>query len=172
MPNLIPVLKKADIDKAVADLAQKISSDYDNCDLILIGVLKGAFIFLADLVRRLTIPAKVDFVRLASYGVGTQTSGAIQLTKDIEIDVGNKDVIIVEDIIDTGLSLAYLIEHIRIHKPKSIRICALIDKKERRQNDIQVDYAGCMIAEGFLVGYGLDFAEDYRHLPEVYHLQT
>ena len=172
MPNLIPVLKKTDIDKAVADLAQKISSEYQSRELVLIGVLKGAFIFLADLVRQLTIPAKVDFVRLASYGNSTRTSGHIRLTKDIEIDVKGKDVIIVEDIIDTGFSLVYLTDHIKSFKPRSIRICTLIDKRERREASIHVDYAGCSVAEGFLVGYGLDFAEDYRNLPEVYHLQT
>lgn len=172
MANLIPVLTKEEIEKAVSDIAQKISSDYKGCDLILIGVLKGAFIFLSDLVRQLTIPVKVDFIGLSSYGFKTSPSESIHLTKDIEIDLKNKDILIVEDIIDTGLSLIYLIDHLKKFGPKSVKICALLDKHERRKADIQIDYLGRRIEKGFLVGYGLDYAEKFRNLPEVYHLKT
>ncbi len=172
MPNLIPVLTKKEIDNAVCEIARKISSDYKDCDLILIGVLKGAFIFLSDLIRQLTIPVKVDFAGLSSYGTQTSTSGSIHLTKDIEIDLKDTDVLIIEDIIDTGLSLTYLVDHIKKSNPKSVKICALIDKHERRKADISIDYVGHKIEKGFLVGYGLDYAEKFRNLPEVYHLKT
>lgn len=172
MPNLIPVLTKEEIDKVVSEIARRISSDYKGCDLILVGVLKGAFIFLSDLIRQLTIPVKVDFAGLSSYGTQTSTSGSIHLTKDIEIDLKNKDVLIIEDIIDTGLSLTYLVDHIKTFNPKSVKICALLDKRERRKADINIDYVGHVIEKGFLVGYGLDYAEKFRNLPEVYHLKT
>ena len=171
MPDLTPVLKKEEIDKSVAQLAQRISRDYSDCELILVGVLKGAFVFLADLIRHLTIPAKVDFVRVASYGSGTSSSGKIRLTKALEIDIRGKDVLIVEDIVDTGLSLSRLVDYLKESEPKSVRICALIDKTERRQKHVDVDYVGHVVAQGFLVGYGLDYAEDYRYLPAVYHLR-
>lgn len=172
MPNLIPVLTKEEIDKTVSEIASRISSDYKGCDLILVGVLKGAFIFLSDLIRQLTIPVKVDFAGLSSYGTQTSTSGSIHLTKDIEIDLKDADVLIIEDIIDTGLSLAYLVDHIKTFNPKSVKICALLDKRERRKADINIDYVGHVIEKGFLVGYGLDYAEKFRNLPEVYHLKT
>jgi hypoxanthine phosphoribosyltransferase len=171
MPDLTPVLKKEDIDKSVAELAQRISRDYKNCDLILVGVLKGAFVFLADLLRHLTIPAKVDFIRIASYGAGTSSSGQIRLTKALELDIRGKDVLIVEDIVDTGLSIASLVDYLQGYEPNSIRICALIDKIERREKQVAVDYVGHVVAQGFLVGYGLDYAEDYRYLPAVFHLR-
>ncbi len=171
MPDLSPVLSKEDIQKTVVELAQTISNDYHGRDVVIVGVLKGAFIFLADLIRHLTIPVQVDFIRLASYGCQTETSGSICLTKELEIDIADRDVLVVEDIIDTGHSLAFLLEHLKLKKPKSVRLCTLIDKPERRESQIAVDYAGFIVKHGFLVGYGLDFAENYRHLPAIYHLQ-
>lgn len=171
MPDLNPVLSKEDIEKTVAALAREISADYRDRDVVLIGVLKGAFVFLADLVRHLTIPVKVDFVRLASYGCETETSGSICLTKDLEIDIGGRHVLIVEDIVDTGLSIRFLIEHLARFEPAGVRICSLIDKRERRAEDIDIKYAGCRVERGFLVGYGLDYAEDFRYLPGIYDLQ-
>ena len=172
MSSLIPVLTKEEIDTAVSKIARRISSDYKGCDIVLIGVLKGAFIFLSDLIRKLTIPVKVDFAGLSSYGTQTATSGSIYLTKDIEIDLKKADVLIIEDIIDTGLSLTYLIDHIKKSNPKSVKICTLLDKRERRKTDINIDYVGHVIEKGFLVGYGLDYAEKFRNLPEVYYLKT
>ena len=171
-PKLISVLKKEDIDKIVAELAHRISKDYENRELVLICVLKGAFIFLADLIRCLTISAKVDFVRLASYESGTSSSGNVRMRKEIEIDVKNKDVLIVEDIIDSGLSMCTLLDYINSLLPRTVRICALIDKRERREFHVDIDYVGCAVEKGFLVGYGLDYAEEYRYLPGVYRLQT
>jgi hypoxanthine phosphoribosyltransferase len=171
MPELKPVLSQEEIEKTVSDLARQISHDYKDREVILVGVLKGAFVFLADLIRHLTIPVKIDFIRLASYGCNTSSCGTVCLTKEIEIDIGGKDVLVVEDIIDTGLSLEFLIGHLNTLKARSVRLCALIDKRERRKSDIVVDYVGRIIEKGFLVGYGLDYAEGYRHLPAVYDLQ-
>ncbi|MBW2670659.1 MAG: hypoxanthine phosphoribosyltransferase [Deltaproteobacteria bacterium] len=171
MAELIPVLNKNDIDTLVASIARKISSDYQDHDLVLIGVLKGAFVFISDLVRHLSIPVIIDFIRVLSYGSGVSSSRNIQLTKDIEIDIKNKDVLIIEDIVDTGLTLKYLIDYLKTYHPKTIRVCTLIDKHERREVNVEIDYICHSVAEGFLVGYGLDYDEDYRYLPEVYHLQ-
>jgi hypoxanthine phosphoribosyltransferase len=152
-------------------MARTISSDYKDHDLVLIGVLKGAFVFISDLVRHLSIPVKIDFIRVLSYVSGVSSSRDIQLTKDIEIDIKNKDVLIIEDIVDTGLTLKYLIDYLKTYHPKTVRVCTLIDKHERREVDVEIDYICHSVAEGFLVGYGLDYDEDYRYLPEVYHLQ-
>jgi len=171
MPDLKPVLSQEEIETTVSDLAQQISHDYKDREVILVGVLKGAFVFLADLIRQLTIPVKIDFIRLASYGCNTSSCGTVSLTKEIEIDIGGKDILIVEDIVDTGLSLEFLIGHLKTLNAKSVRLCALIDKRERRQSNIAVDYVGRIIEKGFLVGYGLDYAEGYRHLPAIYDLQ-
>jgi len=171
MPELIPVLGKKEIDNLVAATARRISADYKDSDLVLVGILKGAFIFLADLARHLTIPAKIDFIRASSYGEGTSSSGKIRLTKELEIDIRDRDVLLVEDIVDTGLTLTFLIEYLKSFHPKSIRVCAFLDKRERREQEVDVDYVCRVMEEGFLVGYGLDCAEAYRTLPEIYHLK-
>jgi hypoxanthine phosphoribosyltransferase len=167
MPEFIPVLKKDDIDKMVVTVASKISSDYKDRELILIGVLKGSFVFLADLIRNLSIPVKVDFVGVSSYSDKTSSSGKIQLTKSIEIDIKNKNVLVVEDIVDSGLTLAWLIDYLMSFKPETVNVCAMIDKCERRETQIQIDYTCHTVKEGFR----LDYAEDYRNLPEIYHLK-
>jgi hypoxanthine phosphoribosyltransferase len=172
MSERITVLSEEEIAEKIALVAKQISSDYRGEELILIAILKGAFIFCADLIRKLTLESvKVDFLRAASYGSGTTSSEEVKLVKDIDIDIKGKHVLIVEDIVDTGRTLSFLVEHMRLRKPKSVRICAMIDKRERRKIDIRVDYACHTVAEGFLVGYGLDFAEDYRNLPGLYHLK-
>ena len=127
---------------------------------------------MADLARALTIDVELDFIRVASYGMSSTSSGTISLSKDVELDLGGKDVLLVEDIIDTGRTLAWLKEFFRNKGADSVRICALIDKKERRQAKVEVDYLVFIVEEGFLVGYGLDCAEQYRHLPAVYHLEN
>ncbi len=172
MPEFIPVLKKEDIERSVKETASKISKDHKGKNLVLIGVLKGAFVFLADLARALTLEnVKIDFMRASSYGADTVSSEKIVLKKDIDIDIKDMDVVVVEDIVDTGLTLAFLIKHLRSYNPRSIKVCAMIDKRERRKTDIPVDYACSVVEEGFLVGYGLDYAEDYRNLPEIYHMK-
>jgi hypoxanthine phosphoribosyltransferase len=172
MPELIPILKEAEIEKRVSMIARKISADYTGGDIVLIGVLKGAFVFLSDLMRRLTVPVRIDFVHTSSYGNSTASSGNIQLIKGIDIDIKNKDVLVVEDIVDSGRTLQYLIDYLKSFGPNSIKICTLIDKHERRKTQLTVDYACQSVDEGFLVGYGLDFAEKYRELPGIYHLKT
>jgi len=171
MPELTPVLKKAEIEELTTAVARQISSDYKGRPLVVVGVLKGAFIFLADLVRRITIPVQVDFVRAASYGSGATSSGKIELTKEIDIDIAGKDVLVVEDIVDSGLTLTYLIDYLKKFKPETVRVCTLLDKYERRQSKVKVDYACHTIDKGFLVGYGLDYDEAYRELPAIYHLK-
>lgn len=167
MPEIVPIFSKQEIADRVKALAQQISADYADKELIIIGVLKGCFIFLSDLVRQLNISVKIDFIRLASYGSGTVSSGAIKITKDIELDLQGKDVLIVEDIIDSGKTLSFLLDHLKSFGPKSVKICSFIDKTERREISIPIDYKGFKVKAGFLVGYGLDFDERYRTMPEV-----
>ena len=155
------------ISKRVGELAGQISRDYHGRELLLVGVLKGAFIFMADLIRGISIPCRVDFVRLASYGDGSRSSGEVRITKDLETQIEGCDVLIVEDIIDTGLTLSYLVKVLREREPASLRVCAFLDKKERRQVSFEADYVGFTIPDGFVVGYGLDFNENFRFLPDV-----
>jgi len=162
------LFSKKDIASAVARLAKEISVDYANKKVVLIGVLKGAFMFLADLVRQLTIPVEIEFMRIASYGSQKESSGEIIIKKDVEISLEGKDILIIEDIVDTGLRLSFLLDHLRAHNPSSLKVCALVDKKSRREVEAQVDYIGFEIDEGFIVGYGIDFNEGYRALPEIF----
>jgi hypoxanthine phosphoribosyltransferase len=164
------VFSASDIARQVARLAREISSDYEGSTLLLVGVLKGAFVFLADLARQLTVPAQVDFVRLASYGAGTTSSGNIRITTNVEADLYQRDVIIIEDIVDTGLTTAFLYEQLLAHKPRSLKICALLDKRERRAVTVPLDYVGLRLDKGFVVGYGLDCNEDGRQHPHIYEL--
>ncbi|MGA3084603.1 MAG: hypoxanthine phosphoribosyltransferase [Thermodesulfobacteriota bacterium] len=159
-----------EIQKRVKELARSISKDYKKEELILIGVLKGAFVFMSDLARNLSIPVKMDFVRLASYGSGNKSQGKIHFTKAIELPIRDKHILVVEDIVDSGLTLKFLQEFLKKENPKSVRICALVDKSERREVPITIDYCGFSVPKGFIVGYGLDFDEQYRHLPGLYHL--
>jgi len=170
MPELTMLLTKNEIDQLIGRMAQKISEDYKDKRLVLIGVLKGAFIFLGDLVRRLTIPVEIDFIQFSSYGNGDSPSGEIKLRSDISIQIKDKDVLVVEDIIDTGLTMTKFLKHLESFNPKSIRVCAFIDKHERRKVDYKADYVCHSVEGGFLVGYGLDYAEKYRNLPALYHL--
>jgi len=172
MPDLSIVLSKEDIAKTVQLLAKRISSEYQHRELVVVGVLKGAFVFLSDLIRQITLPIQIDFIGVASYGAGDFSSETIRLTKDLEINIKEKDVLIVEDIVDTGITLSWLIAYFKSLGPKTVRVCALLDKHERRKCDIQIDYVGHVIDKGFIVGYGLDFAEEYRNLPEIFQLKS
>lgn len=171
MPELIPILDKKEIEKRVNAVAQQISTDYAGCDLLLIGVLKGAFVFLSDLIRQVAIPVKVEFVRVSSYGESTSSTGHIRLAYKPELDLKNKDVLIVEDIVDTGLTIGYLLDYFCSFNPKSVQVCTFIDKRERRDKKIKIRYVCHVVEEGFLVGYGLDYAENYRYLPDIYRLR-
>jgi hypoxanthine phosphoribosyltransferase len=165
--ELVPCVSAEELEKRVAELASRINTDYEGKSLILVGILKGAFIFLADLARRISVPVEIDFVRLASYGQDSETSGEVRITHDLELSVQGKHVLVVEDIVDTGITLAWFIDHLNGHQPESVKICALIDKSERRKVEVRLDYVGIRMEEGFLVGYGLDFAERHRNLPSI-----
>jgi hypoxanthine phosphoribosyltransferase len=165
------LLSQAQIEKRVRELAHDISRDYEGRELIVIGVLKGAFIFMADLIRCLSVPCIIDFARLASYGTGSASSGKVVLTKDIETSIRGRDVLIVEDIVDTGITLSYFMNWLREREPGSLRVCALLDKKARRKVSFEADYVGFAIDDGFVVGYGLDFNEKARFLSDIYVIQ-
>lgn len=165
------LISREDLARRVQELAADLSRDYQGCDLVLVGVLKGAFIFLADLVRELSFPVEIDFVRLSSYGGGTSPTGEVHISKDVELPLKGRDVLIVEDIMDLGFTLGFLRQHLATHLPRSLKICCLIDKRERREIDVPLDYVGFVVEKGFLVGYGLDCGEKQRTLPEIYALE-
>jgi hypoxanthine phosphoribosyltransferase len=170
-PVIRPVITRDQIQARLRELADQINKDYAGEELVLIGVLKGVFIFLADLVRLLDMPIRVDFVRIRSYGTGSTSSGAVEITKDVELDLRHRHVLVVEDIIDSGLTLEYLLRHLQKQQPKSLKICCLTDKLERRSLLVPIDYVGFVVEKGFLVGYGLDYAEDYRQYPDICELE-
>jgi len=158
------------IKSRIKELARRISSDYSGKEPVFVGILNGSVFFFADIAREMTIPLKIDFIRAASYGSGNSSSGSVRLTKGLEIPVKDKPVILVEDIVDTGLTLSKILDIITEQSPESIKICALIDKQERRKKDITIDYCGFQVEEGFLVGYGLDYNEQFRCLNDIYKL--
>ena len=151
----------------IAELGAEISADYAGRDLLLVGVLKGAVFFMADLMRALQVPCEIDFMAISSYGAATDSSGVVRILKDLDINVAGRDVLVVEDIIDSGLTLSYLMRNLRARKPASLEICALLTKPERREIDVPVRYIGFEIPNRFVIDYGLDFAERYRNLPYV-----
>ncbi|MFO7729141.1 MAG: hypoxanthine phosphoribosyltransferase [Spirochaetia bacterium] len=170
------VLFSADeLEKRVEDLGKQITADYQGQELLVIGVLKGANVFLADLVRRIELPLEIDFIAAASYGSSTESSGVVRLLKDLDYPIEKRHVLLVEDLIDTGLTLHYLAENLKARQPASFQICTLLDKPERRKVPMVVDYKGFDIPDEFIVGYGIDFNQKYRNLsyiatlkPEVY----
>ncbi len=151
----------------VGELGAEISVDYAGKDLLLVGVLKGAVFFMADLMRNLTIPCEVDFMAISSYGASTDSSGVVRILKDLDINIEGRDVLVVEDIIDSGLTLSYLIRNLESRNPATLEVCALLTKPERREIDVHVRYTGFEIPNEFVIGYGLDFGERYRNLPYV-----
>lgn len=165
------VISREDIERRVRELGREITKDFSGSELVVVGILNGAFMFLADLIREIDLPLEVDFLRAASYGTGMSSSGEIKITKDIELPISDKEILIVEDLIDTGLTLATIKQNLMNRTSKSVRICTLIDKTERREVDLNADYVGFEIKNGFLVGYGIDYAEKYRRYREVYRLQ-
>jgi hypoxanthine phosphoribosyltransferase len=168
--RLVPLISAEELAKQVNDLAARINLDYEGKSLVVVGILNGACIFLSDLVRRVSVPVEIDFVRLASYGKETTTSGKIKITKDVELPIEGRHVLIVEDIVDSGTTLVWLLDYLRERQPESLKICALIDKLERREVEVPLDYVGIRVDKGFLVGYGLDFAEKYRNLPGIHEV--
>lgn len=165
------LISESSIRNKVKELAGQISSDYANEEPVLIGILNGVVFFFADLVRELNIPLKIDFIRASSYGKSDTSSGEVNITKDVELMIRGRHIILIEDIVDTGLTLKQIVQKLREKEPASIKICALIDKRERRNEDIEINYRGFQVEGGFLVGYGLDYDEMYRQLPDIYVLK-
>ena len=161
------LFSKQDIAKTVKKLARKIEKDFKGEEIIFVCLLKGSFMFTSDLVRCIRNPSRIDFMRVSSYGSAMKTKGTVNVLKDMEEDVEGKNIIIVEDIIDSGLTLTHIKEMLRKRNPKSLKICALLDKRARREVEIEGDYVGFTIDDGFVVGYGIDYAEQYRNCPEI-----
>jgi hypoxanthine phosphoribosyltransferase len=161
----------AEIDSAVKRLASEITRDYHDKNPLLIGILKGSFIFLADLVRRLDFTLEIEFIRLSSYGSGRKTSGKVKVVQGLRTAVGGRHVLVVEDIVDTGLTVAFLLDYLKKKKATSVRLCAFTDKPSRRRITVDIDYTGFTVPDKFLVGYGLDCDEKYRNLPDICYLE-
>ncbi len=169
--RLVLLYSRDQISQRVQELAATISADYAGSDLVLIGILRGAFVFMADLIRLLTIPVKIDFIGAASYGSRTQTSGQVAITKELQVPVAGQDILLVEDIEDTGATLQAILKNFEELGPRSVKVCALIDKRERRRVDVRLDYVGFELSKGFVVGYGIDYAEHYRYLPDIHRIE-
>jgi hypoxanthine phosphoribosyltransferase len=161
------LLSEEELGQKISELGNTISKDYANGDLVLVGVLKGSVMFMADLLKKITIPCSMDFMAVSSYGNSTTSSGVVRILKDLDFEIEGKDVLVVEDIIDSGVTLKYLVEYLKARKANSLEIVCLLDKPERRKANIAVKYVGFTVPDEFLVGYGLDYAEKYRNLPYI-----
>jgi hypoxanthine phosphoribosyltransferase len=161
------LIDEASLQNRIAELGAAITEDYRGRDLLLVGVLKGAIFFMADLMRQIDIPCEVDFMAISSYGAGVDSSGVVRILKDLDISIEGRNVLVVEDIVDSGLTLSYLLRNLEAREPASLETCALLTKPERRENDVVCRYVGFEIPNRFVIGYGLDFAERYRNLPYV-----
>ncbi len=164
-PNLEPLLSEAQLQTRIKELGAAIASDYGQTNPLLIGVLKGACLFLSDLLRAIDAPVSIDFMAISSYGSSTRTSGEVRIMKDLGVPIEGRHIIVVEDIVDTGLTLSYLLANLKSRGAASVKLVALLDKFARREREVQIDYLGFKIPDHFVVGYGLDFAERYRNLP-------
>ena len=161
------MLSEEEIKAKVAELGKKIEEDFEGQDLLVVGILKGASVFVSDLIRNINLDVNIDFMSVSSYGNSTESSGSVKILKDLDVDIKGKNVLIVEDIIDSGLTLSNLTRELSARDPKSLKICTLLDKPQRRKVDIPVDYVGFVIEDKFIVGYGIDYAEKYRNLPYI-----
>lgn len=165
--NIKVLMSKEEIGDIVTNLGAKIAKDYSGKKLLVVGILKGASVFMSDLIRKIDIPLEIDFMDVSSYGSSTKSSGVVRILKDLEDDIAGKNILIVEDIVDTGLTLSYLTKLLNSRAPESIKICSLLSKPSRREIEIDIDYIGKDIEDFFVVGYGIDYAEKYRNLPYV-----
>ena len=165
------LISEEEIQQRIRELADQINRDYEGKQLLLLCILKGGLMFLADLAKHITVPLAMDFIGISSYGDATQSSGIVRITKDLEDSIEGKHVLIIEDIIDSGLTLSYLVNNLAIRKPASLKICTLLDKQVNREVDIPVDYVGFTVPNEFLVGYGLDYCELYRNIPYIFVLK-
>lgn len=161
------LIEEDELKSKVAELAAKITKDYRGKDLLIVCVLKGAVVFASDLIRKIDLPLDIDFMAISSYGANTKSSGVVRILKDLNAGIEGRHVLIVEDIIDSGLTLAYLADNLRSRRPASVEICTILDKKERRTAELDIKYAGFSVPDEFVVGYGLDYAEKYRNLPYI-----
>jgi hypoxanthine phosphoribosyltransferase len=168
--DLRPLLDRDQIQRRMMELAEQISRDYRGKEILFICILKGAFVFLSDLMRHIDLPVQVDFIGLASYGSKMVSSGQIRITRESSVPIEGKDVIVIEDIIDSGRTLKFLADELRARKPRSLRICCLLDKKSRREVEFEADYVGFDIEDLFVVGYGLDVNEQFRNLPSIHYV--
>jgi len=155
------------LNEACVRLGSQITADYQDKELIVVGILKGAQVFMSDLIRKIDLPVQLDYMSVSSYGLSTESSGVVRILKDLDISIEGKHVLIVEDIVDSGLTLHYLTENLKSRLPASIRLCTLLDKPERREVEVNVEWVGFAIPDEFVVGYGIDYAQRYRHLPYV-----
>ena len=171
-PRLQILLTQDEIQTTVARLATEIKRDYEGKHPILIGILKGCFMFMADLTRRLDFPIQVEFVRTASYGKGTETSGRIRMVQGLRCPIAGRHVLVIEDIVDTGLTVSFLMQYLERKKPASLKLCALVEKPARRRVPVAIDYLGFTVPDRFLVGYGLDWDEKFRCLPDIHYVET
>lgn len=167
MATIDVMISEKEIADKVKAIAKQIEKDYKGEELLVVGILKGASVFVSDLIRNINLDVNIDFMSVSSYGNGTESSGTVRILKDLDVDIANKNVLIVEDIIDSGLTLSNLVKELGIRNPKSLKLCTLLDKPERRTVNIPVDYVGFVIEDKFIVGYGIDWAERYRNLPYI-----
>jgi hypoxanthine phosphoribosyltransferase len=170
-PQLKILLKRNEIATAVGRLASEIKQDYQGKQPLLIGALKGSFVFMADLIRQLDLPLELDFVRLSSYGTARESSGKVRVVQEVKMPVKGKDVLVIEDIVDTGITISFLLDYLKKKQPASLKLCALTDKPSRRRVPVSIDYLGFTVPNKFIVGYGLDFDQRFRNLPDIYTLE-
>ncbi len=161
------LIPEDEVEKRVTELGQQISADYEGKQIHMIGVLKGAVFFMCELAKHISVPVTLDFMSVGSYGDGTSSSGVVKINKDLDQSLEGKDVLVVEDIIDSGRTLSYLLEILEKRRPNSMRLCTLLDKPDRREREVHVDYTGFVIPDTYIVGYGLDYAQKYRNLPYI-----
>jgi hypoxanthine phosphoribosyltransferase len=170
-PQLKILISRDEIAKAVARLAREIKRDYQGKKPLFIGVLKGSFVFMADLIRRLDLPLEIEFIKLSSYGSARQSSGKVRVVQGLKTRIKGRDVLVIEDIVDTGITTSFLLEYLRKKKPASLKLCALTDKPSRHRVPVSIDYLGFTVPDKFIVGYGIDFDEKFRYLPHIYALE-
>lgn len=161
------LISEKEIADKIEQLGKQISKDYLGKNLILVSVLKGSVVFMADIMRQISISCEIDFMCVSSYGAGVKSSGVVKIVKDIDIKLENRDILIIEDILDSGLTLSYIVDLLKTRNPSSIKVCTLLDKPDRRQTELKVDYLGFSIPDEFVIGYGLDYDEKYRNLPYI-----
>ena len=171
MEKIVQLISESEIQKRVKELASAISSDNKNTTPLLVGILKGAWVFMADLVRDITVPVNIDFLQVSSYGKATESSGIVKIVTDLKCSIEGKNVILVEDIVDSGLTLKYITDYLTIRRPNNIKICSLLDKPERHKIEFKVDYLGFEVPNKFVVGYGIDYQELYRNLPYIAYVE-